>query len=222
MSLIVDIDPHGAPRRSFVELRERLLTVGRKFTEEELHQLPYEELPLAAIANAGAAACTLEEVVEAKHHRRYRFLHMNDTEFEEAACYLHCQGMYEATVAARRRSTYLKWASLPPITQLWCTLNCLYTHIDCPTERIKACVLLISRCVHGGWLTQEQADIHDMALEQLRWADPSSYANGNFRILLGTLAEQTLTRMSLDDKTLFEHAGVIDYSCTSNCYRFLD
>ncbi len=217
MSLEIEIDPHGMSRVPFVDLRTRLLGMEERFTDRSLRLLPYPEIILSAMPNAGKAACTLAEAKRAKQLRRERFLSLSPDELLKAKSYLQKEGMYADISAAIQMRSAPTWDDLSPVARLWCKLNCLYTHIDLPDLRLKEATLLLEN-VHrelslpDAVLTRISDD-----LDQLLWLYPEVIDSDMFRVSLGTLAEEVLHHLTSSEQAQCEL--VAGYHCTGHCYQ---
>jgi hypothetical protein len=216
MSLEIDIDPHGYKRTPFVELRTRLLAIGSSFTERELRLLPYTELVNAAIANAGKASCSLEDVLREKERRRYRFMNLSPDEFHKAKRYLQVEGMY-SDVQARVSMRYAPhWDDLSPRARLWCKLNCLYTHCDNPDARIREVYPMVFESDGDGLLRPGLAEKLVTDLDRLRCLYIDTHYGDEFRRIAGEAAQELVTQLDGDEKNI---DLVIGYSCMGNCYQ---
>lgn len=219
MALTIDIDPHGYARVPFIELRTRLLALDKTFSEHELRKLPYNELVLAAIANAGKAACSIDEVVAEKERRRYRFLHMSPDEYPQAKRYLQVEGMYSDLDALLEMRAAPTWDELSPRVRLWCKLNCLYTHCDNPDQRLQDAYPLVLDCDQRGLLRPGFAERLTSDLDRLRWLYGDAFGEDEFHYISGCLAEELLTQLDDSEKRDCERELVADYVCTGNCYH---
>jgi hypothetical protein len=219
MSLEIDIDPHGYKRTPFTEMRTRLLAIGSSFTDRELRLLPYNDLVLTAIANAGKAACSLEDVLREKERRRYRFMNLSPDEFTKAKRYLQVEGMYSDMMARARMRYAPHWDDLSPRVRLWCKLNCLYTHCDNPDARIRDTYPILHRCDEDGLLRPGFAEKLVTDLDHLRCLSIDTLDGDEFRRITGAAAEDLVTQLDSDEKQICEKDIVLGYSCTGNCYH---
>lgn len=219
MSLDIDIDPHGMIRQPFAEVRARLLAFGQIFTERDLRLLPYNEISLAAMANAGKTACTLQQVIEEKRRRRYRFLHLSPDELDKAKRYIQVEGMYSDLCAQQQMRVAPRWSTLSARAKLWFKLNCLYTHSDAPEQRLRETYPLVLECEQRGYLKPENAQRIVGTLDSVSWLYPDAMDVEVFHTTLGRLTEEVLGYLDDTDMVNCQRELIADYSCTSNCYH---
>lgn len=219
MSLTIEIDPHGMSRVPFADLRSLLLETRQTFSDRELRLLPYSELILAALANAGASACTIEAVLAHKQARRRRFLSMSPDALAKAQRYLQDEGMYtdiQALVAMRDAPP---WDTLTSPVRLWLKLNCLYTHIAEPEQRLRDAISLAAEAESASLLDSSRAYRMIEKLDRLRHFYPSGLSDDTFRTAIGCMSEEMLELLSIEEQEHCQRELVADYSCTGGCYH---
>lgn len=220
MSLRIDIDPNGMSTPvSFAEMRTRLLGLGHRFEARYLHRLSYAELPLAAMANAGAARCSPADVREAKELRRYRFETMDPALLRDCYPYLASKGMAADVWRGRRRRRARQWADLSLRARIWFKLNCLYTHFDAPHDRLHEAAVLVQAAGTARQLSSEVTTRMLHRIDQLLWMFPDAMDGDSFRATLGMMAEEMLTLLDESEREACQEAVLSDYSCTSDCYH---
>ncbi len=219
MSLQIDIDPHGEPRVPFTEMRHRLQVLGRRFTAKELDLLPYGEIVWAATPRAGTAACGIEAVRKAKRDRRERFLNMSPEALVPVKAYLQREGVYQDISAALQMRGAPHFGDLNPLMKLWLKLNCLYTHVDAPEDRLRDVFQLLRQCAEALLLSEADAARIGLDLDRLAWLYPVAIDEDQFRTCLGGYAEEVLDMLEEDDKAAAHREHVADYNCTSHCYH---
>src|SRR5271155_955187 len=94
----IEVESYGSSRRDFYDLRSDLIEQDKKFDEVTLRLLPYHQLHLAAMGNAGDAACIPKVIHEEKARRRERFLAMDEAELKSCERYLRAEEMYDDVV----------------------------------------------------------------------------------------------------------------------------
>lgn len=216
----LEIDTLGTPLRKFEELRDELTAAGKKFDEETLTHVPYEQLVLCATGHAGAAMCPIALVQAEKECRRTRFITMTDPEFQQVQNLLRIEQMHEDTKKARRRHGSPSWEDLTPRQRVWFKLNCINNHIDNVTPRMEEAIQLL--CLSGQTdLPSDVATHYVKQLDILRQIYPGKLAERTFRGKIATIAHNILAFLPAEEAKVCEEEVLYNYSCTSDCYRAL-
>lgn len=219
----IEIESLDIPQRSFAELRRELIDQGKKFDERTLRAVPYSQLHLCCIGNAGTTACSPELVRQEKINRRERFLNMETEEFKEAETYLKIEQMYDDVMYIIASRTVPKWDTLHDCQKLWTKLTCLYNHVDNPGDRIQEVLDLFARCANDptSGLPSDVCTIYASKLRGLGSVFPGRLSNDSFWDKIGEMAETLLEFMSDEDRKMLEKEQFQDFSCTSDCFRVL-
>ena len=218
MSLIVEVEHHGRATTSFHEYRAQLLREGGVFTEEHLSNMPYPHLALAAMANAGTAACSLDLVVAEKVRRRSRFLAMSPDVYRRVQRYVKSSGMYSDLYLAIEMQKAMKWTAIRKRVQLWMKLNCIHNHIDHPKRRLMEATRLLRRCVETGELSEAAGRAFKEHIDHILFFYPHSMNGDQLREKLGGMCDDLLDELDEIDACICAVGLVHDYSCTSDCY----
>src|SRR5208337_4531972 len=115
----VDVESYGPSRRDFYDLRSELIEDSKKFDEVSLRRLPYHQLHLTCIGNAGDAACSPELVQQEKARRRERFIAMEEEEFKACERYLRTEEIYDDVVFAISSKLAVRWGDLNDRQKAW-------------------------------------------------------------------------------------------------------
>ncbi len=130
-----------ATSTDFYELLAKLKAKKQKFTPKTLKLLPYEQLVLAAMGNAGRCRCSLEDVTNEKQERRALLLGLPQEKIEEMGLELHLIGdILEDRLTLAH--TVPAWSELSVISKLYFKLTCLETHPYDALQRISEVVAL--------------------------------------------------------------------------------
>ena len=210
-------------QRDFADLRRELIEQGRKFDENTLRAVPYSQLNLCCIGNAGSAACSLELVQQEKASRRERFLSMESDEFKEAEYFLKIERMYDDVMFALTNRTASQWNGLTDCQKLWTKLTCLYNHVDNPTQRMQEALALFAKCANDptSGLPSDVCSIYASKLRGMTSVYPGRVSDDAFREKIGEMAETLLEFMPVSSRQVLEKEQLQGYSCTSDCFRII-
>ncbi len=219
----IEIEALDTPIREFSELRRELIEQGRSFDEVTLRAVPYYQLPLCCIGNAGDAACSPYLVRKEKELRRERFLNMEMEEFKEAEVYLKIEQMYDDVMFAIANRIAPKYESLSDCQKLWVKLTCLYNHVDQPSERIQDTISLFHECVDNpeGLLPVDVCQQYAGKLKAVATVYPGKLSDERFREKVSEMADTVLQFMPVEQRALVEKEQLNNFSCTSDCFKVL-
>lgn len=219
----IEIESFVPKQRGFSELRQELTEKGKKFDETTLKQVPYSELHLCCIGNAGDAACLPQLVQQEKRNRRERFLSMEPEEFKEAETFLKIEQMHADVVYAIAIRTAPKWADLSLSQKLWAKLTCLYNHIDNPGDRMTDVLNLFAQCAAdpNSGLPVDVCTAYASKLRGMASVYPGRVSDDTFRAKTGEIAETLLEFMLTEERQTLEKEQIQDFSCTSDCFRIM-
>lgn len=209
------------PLADFKTIRDQLLANGEKFSITTLHQIPYEQLFLCGMGEAGAARCDRRLVIEERRSRRSRFLNMETDELEAAKRYLLVNQMDNDVHVAQATQFAPKWEELNPRQQAWAKLNCVYNHIDDPSLRLKEAILLLRECVTQHSLPPEVAMSYMPRLRGLLTVYPGKIEDALFRAKIGEIADGLFEFFNEQEAAVLQSEEIQNYSCTSDCYRVM-
>lgn len=211
------------PQRDFAELRLELIERGERFDETNLCAVPYSQLHLCCIGNAGEASCHPRLVQQEKASRRDRFLSMEYDEFKDAETYLKIEQMYDDVMYAITNCVTPKYDSLSECQKLWVRLTCLYNHTDNPGQRIQWVLSLFLKCAASDTvgLPVDICKTYAGKLKGISSVYPGRISDDTFREKIGEMAETVLQFMPVDERQLIEKEQLRDFSCTSDCFKVL-
>jgi len=216
----VDVESYGSARRDFYDLSRDLIEQNKKFDETSLHLLPYHQLHLCAMGNAGDAACSPELIQQEKVRRRERFLAMDDEEFKACERYLRVEEMYDDVIHAVNSKLALRWGELSNRQKAWAKLYCLCNHIDEPQTRLGEALLLLRKCS----TTDLPTDVVQHYIGKLRGLItlyPGKVTDEFFRSQIEDIRDSIRDFLPNEERSLCDNAQIADYSCTSDCFRIV-
>jgi hypothetical protein len=219
----VSVESYGQPRRDFYDLRSELIELDQKFEAYHLRLLPYDQLHLCCIGNAGDAACSLKLVQQEKIARRERFLAMESEELKTCERFLKAEGMYDDVREAIAALRAPLWDHLNSRQKVWAKLNCLYNHIDNPAQRIGEAVGLMRDCasVTTGGLPLDVAMHYVEKLRALLDGYSTRFSDYHFRQQIEEYRDSVLDFLEENERGIVEREEIKDYHCTSDCFRML-
>jgi len=219
MGLIVEFDANGREQIDFNDLREKLLREGRGFTDRDLCLVPYSQLSLCAMANAGTAACDIALVRAEKKARRHRFVEMSPDAFAEVRRYLHANGLYTDVVRDRERRRAPAWESLSILQKTWFIMTCLNNHVDAPGERLREIENLLFMAGDAGLMPIQKASLFVDLIAQLVTGYPHAVDAEMFRAYISGQAEELMQFMPETERETCANEILSNYSCTSDCFQ---
>lgn len=219
----IEIESLDTPQRDFAELRRELIENNKKFDETTLRAIPYSQLNLCCIGNAGPAACSLQLVQQEKINRRERFLYMEPEEFKEAETFLKIEQMYDDVLHTIATCTAPQWEDLNACQKLWAKLTCLYNHVDNPSHRLDEILALFAQCAAdpSSGLPVDVCRVYAAKLKGMASVYPGKVTNEVFREKVGEIAETLLEFMPPEERQMLEKEQLRDFTCTSDCFRVL-
>jgi len=214
----VDVESYGPSRRDFYDLRSELIEDSKKFDEVSLRRLPYHQLHLTCIGNAGDAACSPELVQQEKARRRERFIAMEEEEFKACERYLRTEEIYDDVVFAISSKLAVRWGDLNDRQKAWAKLNCLHNHIDNPHPRMGEVILLLRKCSTTSLPTD--VCLHYMSkLRGLMSVYPGKLGDEFFRSQIEDIRDNVRDFLPDEERIICDKEQVADFQCTSDCFR---
>jgi hypothetical protein len=216
----IEIENLGTPRQNFYLLRDDLIAHGKRFDETSLPSIPYQELVLCCVGEAGEAACSSRLIREEKERRRERFLSMEPEEIQGCLNFLRVEQMEADILVALAVRAAPKWDDLSTRQKLWFKLCCIYNHIDAPQQRLEDAILLLRKCgveVYSG-LPRDFCE-HHIGRLQLYCANLSGMKDNQFRAKIWDIAENILEFLHDEELSICKKEALQRYSCTSDCFR---
>jgi len=220
----VDVETYGSSRRDFYDFRSDLIEQDKKFDETSLRLLPYHQLHLASMGNAGDAACPQKLVHEEKARRRERFLAMDETDLKTCERYLRAEEMWDDVILCINSKLAPRWAEFTDRQQAWAKLNCLYNHIDDPQPRMGEALLLLRRCSfsdkdHQASLPTDVCLHYMSKLRGLLSVYPGQMSDDFFRAQIEDIRDNIRDFLPDDERAVCDKEQIADYQCTSDCFR---
>jgi len=220
----IDVETYGSTRRDFYDFRSDLIEQDKKFDEASLRLLPYHQLHLAAMGNAGDAACPQRLVQDEKARRRERFLAMDGAELKACERYLRTEEMYDDVILCISSKLAPRWGELTDRQKAWAKLNCLYNHIDEPQQRMGEALLLLRLCSfsdahHDASLPTDVCHHYMSKLRGLMSVYPGQMSDDFFRTQIEDIRDNIRDFLPDDERAIIDKEQIADYQCTSDCYR---
>jgi hypothetical protein len=219
--LIVEIESLALPIHDFYETRNKLIAEGKQFDPISLMSVPYGQLYLCCISNAGTAMCDSALVAAERRNRRTRFLTMDAEQLKECDSLLHTERMLEDVKWCRESNsiTPTKWSECNERQQAWFKVNCVINHTDSPMNRLAEAIDLLKQAAFNHDLPN---DVVFSLIARIR-AAVSALAQGiteqQFRERIIQIADTIYYFLPENERLFCGKEELRDYSCTSNCYR---
>jgi hypothetical protein len=207
-------------RRDFYDLRSELIEQQKKFDETTLCFVPYDQLQLCCIGNAGLAACSPRLVQIEKRFRRQRFLAMEPTDLKKCERLLRREHMYEDVMNAVASLGAARWEHLSERQQTWAKLNCITNHIEHPKMRLGEAILLLRKCASSS-LPSDVCSHYITKLKGLMTIYPGRVTDDFFREAVADVRDNILRFMPEEERAVCVKEQIIDFQCTSDCFRLL-
>jgi hypothetical protein len=204
----------------FYAVRDTLVKSKQKFTADNLHLVPYDQLALCCIGNAGAAACSQKAVQQEQEQRRERFLHMQPEELAESENYLKMERMYDDVIYAIAYRNAPTWESLNDRQKACAKLVCIANHIDNPHPRLKECLALLRKCSTTS-LPTDAAMAYMMALKALQGVYPGRMSDETFRNKIAEILDNLMVFLPDEELPPLDKEELQGFSCTSDCFRIM-
>ncbi len=215
----VDVESYGSARRDFYDLRSDLIEQDKTFDGVSLRLLPYHQLHLAAMGNAGAAACPTILIQQEKARRRERFLAKDEAELKACERYLRAEEMYDDVILVIGSKLAPRWGELSDPQKLWAKLNCLYNHLDDPQQRLGEALLLLRKCSTTSNLPTDVCQHYLSRLKGLMATYPGQVSNDFFRTQIEDTRDNIRDFLSDDERGVCDKQQIADFQCSSDCFR---
>jgi hypothetical protein len=212
------VEIEAVPASNFQDIQKELVSKGKRFTGQALHQIPYSQLHLCCIGSAGAAACSSDLVNEEKDHRIDRFLSLSPEELAKSERWLRAEGMYGDVISEISSKTVPTWDELTCRQQAVAKLLCIYNHVDNPHSRLMEACLLLRACSEGS-LTLKVCSTLVIRLLALDRSHPVLIGGSELREGVWKVMETVFDLLSDSERVVFAGEQIRGYSCTSDCFR---
>ena len=199
------------PTREFYELLAELKTKGEHFSPVSLRELPYDQLALASMGNAGNCRCSVEDVINEKQERRAVLLGLPKSKLESIKLDDQiASDLQDDRITLNRKIP--SWRDLSRVAKLYFKLTCLETHPHDPFLRLSEVVNL---CREASELPQQLAFSLKIEFQSAVLSKPSpdwvrDTATKATNILYGFITGpeiETVDKLELRD-----------YVCTAGCF----
>ncbi len=222
VALVIEVESLAVPIRDFYEIRDQLVSENKTFDPFSLMSVPYHQLYLCCIGNAGDARCEPALVAAEKHNRRARFIIMDEDGLLENNGILQQERMVGDVLSRRGKSSQLgRWEDLSDRQQVWFKLNCVVNHTDSPLLRVQEAVNLLKDCGSSHSLPPEVARDFAAKIRNVMHGYLNGITDEMFRKRIATFADHVINFLPDDERKVCQNESLADYSCTSNCYRVL-
>jgi len=215
----VDVESYGNARRDFYDLRSDLIEQDKQFDDTSLPLLPYHQLHLAAMGNAGDAACLPRLIHKEKARRRERFIAMDETELKACERYLRAEEMYDDVVLVIGSKLAPRWGELSDPQKLWAKLNCLYNHLDDPQQRMGEALLLLRKCSTTSYLPTDVCQHYMQKMRGLMATYPGKITDPFFRAQIEDIRDNVRNFLPEAERSICDKEQIADYQCTQDCFR---
>ena len=203
----------------FYTILAELKDKDAKFDGKTLKKLPYSQLDLAAIGNAGQCRCSPSLVIKEKAARRKPYAVVEIELEEQEREYLERTGMLSDVMDDRVMALpHLKWEELSYLAKLWFKLNCLNIHLDAPTQRLTEVVDLLTECRRADILpsqivTSLRTEFNSVILRQGKLSDEV------IRSICEQCANVVYGFLEAEEAMICDQKLLADYSCSCYCFR---
>lgn len=214
------VEGFNEPRQHFYDVRDQLISEGRRFDEAALRTLPYDQLNLCCMGNAGDAACDLFLVRREKKARRERFISMEPEQLAKCELFLRTQGMYDDVQASIATFGVSWWDDLNYRQKAWAKLNCLFNHIDDPHDRIYDTIGILGRASSGD-LPEHVATHYMGKLKGLAATYPTRLSDTLFRNQIEEIRDNVRDFLPEPERSICLREEIRNFRCTSDCFRVL-
>jgi hypothetical protein len=206
--------------QNFYSVRDTLISQGKKFDEKSLALVNYSQLTNCALGIAEGTTCSLQKVREEKQRRRARFLSLDAKSLDDCKGFLQIHKMWDDINQIIKMKNAPAWDELPNRVKAWAKLICLTNHLDFPARRFEEVKEYLRKS------TIEELECHPLPeavatnyIQRVHILTTTLEDQLELRDNLAKLAEDlTVSFSEFDHKTLEEHL-ILDYSCTSDCFR---
>lgn len=201
-----------APTREFYELLAELKTKGERFSSKTLQELPYDQLILAAMGNAGSCRCSIQDVTQEKQERRALFLGMPQDKFEQ----MKLEDQLVSDLQDDRiiySHSVPSWKNLSVVAKLYFKLTCLETHPHDAFLRMSEVVVLCRDA--SATLPQQLAFSLKLEFQSAILSKPSTEWVKDAATKATNLLYGFITGPEMD---IVDRLELRDYVCTAGCF----
>ena len=205
-------------QEDFYDVLEELKQKGEKFSPESLRRLAYDQLHFAAMGNAGASRCTVEEVLRERRERRALLLGVPPSRWTRLKL---CSNMLEDLHSdkVKKDSNIPCWSDLTPLCQISFRLGCLEIHPHHPLSRVSEILNQIATYPDPNpdlqlCFTKMQTDLQSVLLSK-----PSTEW---LRKMAGQYSLHLSSFLTERDTEILDGQSVRGYVCHAGCFRPLE
>lgn len=196
----------------FYELLAELKVKGEPFSAQTLRELPYDQLILAAMGNAGVCRCSVEDVIQEKQERRVPFLGMTQEKLEQLK--LNDQLISDIQDDQILCSRVIpSWRDLSVVGKLYFKLTCLESH---PYDAFLRMSEVVALCQETSTtLPQQLASSLKLEFQSAILSKPSAEWVKNASSKASNLLYGFITGPEIEIANRLE---LRDYVCTAGCF----
>lgn len=214
----IRIEPSLNQQIRFPDLRDRLVLEGRKFDEQSLQFLSYNELQLCCIGNAGPAICSAKLVQDEKAYRRERFLSLEPEELNECERFLRNQNMYDDILHGISSLGKISWKDLDNHQKVWAKLYCLFNHLDEPQLRLEECHYFLQKCFSSSSLPVDVVRHYKNKVLSLLTA-VGQITDDLMRNQIEEIKDDIRDFLPEEKRSICTLERIRDFRCSSDCFR---
>ena len=204
----------------FYILLAKIKEKGQKFDGKTLKRLPYHQLDLAAIGNAGSCRCSSSLVHKEKMLRRHNFV--SKPSIEDDRSHLEQIGMLDNVLDDRSHSIGLpRWQELSNPLKLWFKLCCIEIHLDSPNVRIAEAISLFKKCANEGSVPHQLAMMYTSEFQSILLMS-HKLTDETIRNACNQATYTLKEFLSSEDMEIADNKTLDDYSCSSYCFRTIN
>lgn len=193
----------------FYTLLAQVKQAGRKFNAQDLQLLSYEQLPLAAMGNAGTCRCSLADVIHERQARRVQIVVAGGLDWSKPAPPSLTEDIAQDQEAVN--ADIPRWDDLSTLAKLSFKLSCLESHPHHAEKRLGEAILLI-----------DKSPEYHISLAPLKLALQRYLTNPSDDDMQKACARATASIYDLlsdAEQTLVLRFELRDYRCCMGCFQ---
>jgi hypothetical protein len=199
--------------RDFYDVLTDLKAKGRPFDPASLRLLAYDQLILAAMGNAGACRCPIEDVINEKQERRALLLGLPQDKLETMKLEDQLYGdLLEDRIQITR--SVPAWGDLSAVSRLYFKLTCLELHPHDAFRRINEAINLFKEAGESGIPSQLAFSLR-LEFQSALLSKPSDDWVRDAATKASNLLYGFVTGPEVD---IVDKLELRDYICTAGCF----
>lgn len=217
MKLTVEVS--AKTRKDFYDLRSELIEQDRQFDTQTLAYLPYHQLHLCCIGNAGDAVCSPVLVTMEKRARRQRFLSLEDDAFNQVESLLRYEEMHDDVIFNVNQQAAPHWDDLTLRQQAWAMLHCLWTHSDDMMLRLREAHDLLHHCKTR--MMPVDVCMHYMTKLDGLMMSLGKLSDDMLRSQIEEVRDNVRDFLPEPELSICQREQIRGFVCTSDCFRIV-